>query len=100
MLSAICFNLDQSKTLSSGNGLIHLIPIYVDYAKFTMFSKLSAATVYKEPIPPIQHLHCLSSLSLWMERNLVFDQVFTEHLVISIFSRSNNAYYPSQNKFQ
>ena len=25
MTSAICFNLDQSKTLSSGNGLIYLL---------------------------------------------------------------------------
>ena len=29
MLSAICFNLDQSKVLSSVNGLIHIIVKYV-----------------------------------------------------------------------
>ena len=32
MLSAICFNLDQSKILSSGNGLSDEIKKYMDIA--------------------------------------------------------------------
>ena len=36
MLSAICFNLDQSKVLSSGNGLSKDKPL--DATKFKMFA--------------------------------------------------------------
>ena len=66
MSSAICFNLDQSKTLSSGNGLKHKTP---KTALILMFSKKKISKVF--PIhkghdgPGVTHLcllHCDSKI--------------------------------------
>ena len=38
MLSAICFNLDQSKTLSSGNGLTLPNGIILDWSELKAFA--------------------------------------------------------------
>ena len=69
MSSAISFNLDQSKILSSGNGLINPLPYTADFKQTWERSFLK---------------------TLWEKEKM---------LVTSNFPFSNNVFYPSQKKF-
>ena len=111
MLSAICFNLDQSKILSSGNGLSafynhsclcskcrikirftdNLCLILQDFLYMEVPQILYNSTLYNT-IPTFQHLWKKQLLkTLWEKEKM---------LVTSIFFFSRNVFYSFQPKFQ
>ena len=66
MSSAICYNLDQSKILSSGDGL-RIIVIADLYFQFQVCVTLNSRHVYRDPDLPIYTLtsHLENYVDLW-----------------------------------